>query len=200
MHKNNVAPVYLDKNDSLLIVIKNRVITDLKEWISKSSPNSPEGKLMGEKVKTLSQAKQAEMGELFQKSICDYTQETLFNEEAFILFLSGFQEMEDNKMVEKWDIKVQCFGGKYIAEFWADSLSVSSDIAILLKLNKMSNNYSETGQRNVGKVKETNTKHSIDEINNEEYSKVMALLYIKEKEGAINFKDPIQPVFDFINN
>lgn len=200
----NTMQHYLDKTDSICISIKGRAITDLKEWIRKSSPTSPEGKLMEEKVKALTKDKQSQMGELFQKSINNYTTQAHFNEETFMLVLSTFKEMEEKGMVEKWDVRIQSLdSNKYLAEFWADSLSVSSEIAIVLELNKMSNEYakehSEGDYKNGLKLKETNVKKSIDDVKQEQYNKVMALIYSQEKNGFIFFIDPFQPLIDFIN-
>jgi len=33
----------------------------------------------------------------------------------------------------------------------------------------------------------------------ERYTKVMALLYVQEKDGSITFHDPFQPMYDFIS-
>jgi hypothetical protein len=185
MKQTNETPVYLDKNDSLFITIKDRAITDLKEWIRKMDPNSPEGKLMGEKVQALSKEKQGEMNELAQRSIGEYTTQANLDEAIFMMVLGAFKEMSDGGMVEKWKTRVRSIdSNKYMAEFWADGQSVNEDISLVLELHKMSDEYADK---------------SINDGKQEQYSKVMVLLYTQETDGSINFNNPFQPMIDFIN-
>ena len=186
MNTTNPTTGYLDKNDSLFIKIQERALTDLKDWMRKNFKDSPETILMKEKIETLSKEKKSKIDEIVKKTFRDYTTQTNIDEGVFMLILGSFKEMDEGKMVEKWDTRVQSIGGnKYVAEFWADENDVSDDVSIVLGLHKMSDDYANKSA-NKGKP--------------EGYSKVMVLLYIKETTGSFNLYNPFQPIIDFIDN
>ncbi len=171
----HVAPVYLDKNDPIFISIKGRALTDLKQVASRFDPESAESKL----VKTWTKEKRNQLQTLGGKSIEDYTDQTHFDNVTFMLLLSVFGKLDQKKIVEEWDIRVQYFeylgGDYYVAEFWEDGLAENSeDYVLAAALSTLAS----TGNPQ------------------ERYFKVMALLYTLEKDGSIIFHDPFQPAID----
>jgi len=167
LQPTNAAPVYLDKNDPIVKSIKGRAVTDLRQSTRYMDPESPESKLIETQVKGWSEEKKNQLQALGEQSIQDYTTQTLFHASTFMLVFSSFKEMDQKKIPEEWDIRVQHPGGdKYIAELWEDSHVVHPE-----------------------------AKNEIGE--NARYYKMMALLYTLEKDGSVTFHDPFQPVIDF---
>ena len=163
-----VAPRYLDKNDPIGISIKGRALTDLRRSTRYMDPESPESKLIKTQAEAWSEEKKNQLQALGGQSIEDYTTQTLFDASTFILVFDSFKEMDQKKIPEEWDIRVQHLGdGKYIAEFWEDSHAVHPE-----------------------------AKNDIGE--NARYYKMIALLYTREEDGSVAFHNPFQPVIDFI--
>ena len=170
LQTKNAAPVYLDKNDPIAKSIKGRAVADLRQLARFMDPESPEIKLMETQAKAWPQEKQDQLQALVGQSIIDYIAQTLFDANTFMLVFSSFKEMDQKKIVEEWDIRVQHPGGdKYIAEFWEDSHAVHPE-----------------------------AKNEIGE--NARYYKMMALLYTLEKNGSATFHNPSQPMIDFVRN
>ena len=170
LQTKNAAPVYLDKNDPIVISIKGRAVTDLRQSTRYMDPESPESKLIETQVKAWSEEKKNQLKALGGQSIEDYTAQTLFDAGTFMLVLSSFKEMDQKKIPEGWGIRVQHPGAdKYIAEFWEDSHAVNPEAK------------SEIGE-------------------NARYYKMMALLYTLGKDGSVTFHNPFQPVIDFLKN
>jgi len=65
LQPKNAAPVYLDKNDPIVISIKGRAVTDLRQSTRYMDPESPESKFIETQVKTLSEVKKNQLQELF---------------------------------------------------------------------------------------------------------------------------------------
>lgn len=168
LQTKNAAPVYLDKNDPIVTSIKSRAVSDLRQSVRYMDPESPESKLIETQVKGWSEEKKNQLQVLGGQSIEDYTAQTLFDAGTFMLVFSSFKEMDQKKIAEEWDIRVQHpVGDKYIAEFWEDSHIVHPE-----------------------------AKNEIGE--NARYYKMMALLYTLGKDGSVTFHDPFQPVIDFL--
>jgi hypothetical protein len=168
LQTKNAAPVYLDKNDPIVTSIKSRAVSDLRQSARYMDPESPESKLIETQVKGWSEEKKNQLQALGEQSIQDYTTQTLFDAGTFMLFFGSFNEMEQKKIPEEWDIRVQHTGDdKYIAEFWEDSHVVHPE-----------------------------AKNEIGE--NERYYKMMALLYTLGKDGSVTFHNPFQSVIDFL--
>lgn len=124
----NAAPVYLNKTAPIFKSIKARAVTDLKQSVKRTDPESPESKLIASKVEAWSQEKQDQWQALGGNLIKDYAARTHFDAVTFIVVLSSFKEIDQKKIAETWDIRVQKLGGnKYIAEFWEDGLAVNSE-------------------------------------------------------------------------
>lgn len=168
LQTKNAAPVYLDKNDPIAKSIKGRAITDLRQSTRYMDPESPESKLIQTRMKAWSEEKKNQLQALGLPSIQDYTTQTLFDAGTFMLVFSSFKEMEQKKIPEGWDIRVQHLGGdKYIAEFWEDSHAAHPE-----------------AKNDIGK--------------NTRYYKMMALFYTLEKGGSVTFHNPFQPTIDFL--
>ncbi|MFH0989282.1 MAG: hypothetical protein V1799_04610 [bacterium] len=169
LQTKNVAPSYLDNNDPIVISIKGRAVTDLRRSTSYMDSESPESKLIETQVKAWSEEKKNQLQALGGQSIQAYTAQTLFDVGTFMLVFSSFKEMDQKKIAEEWDIRIQHpDGDNYIAEFWEDSHSVHPE-----------------------------AKNEIGE--NARYYKMMALLYTLEKDSSVVFHNPFQPVMDSVN-
>lgn len=167
LQPTNATPVYLDKNDPIVISIKGRVVTDLRQSARYMDPESAERKIVETQEKELSEEKRNQLQELSGQIIADYMAQTLFDVGTFICVFSSFKEMDQIKIPEEWELRVQnLVGDKYIAELWEDSHIVHPE-----------------------------AKNEIGE--NERYYKMMALLYTLEKDGSLTFHNPFQPVIDF---
>lgn len=206
--KENSAQGYLDKNDPIFISIKTRAANDLKRSSERFDAGSAENKLIEPQIKTWTDGKKKRFHALFEKSINDYTAQTHFDAETFLMVFGEFGKMDLKQIAEEYDIRVQYLGSdKYVAEFWEDGLAVNSEANALawaheLATSEYAKNHPDDGVSDVEKIKETyaNVRKSIKDGKQERYTKVMALLYKQEKDGSITFHDPGQPVIDFIKN
>ncbi len=206
--KENSAKKYLDKNNPIFISIKARTPNDLKLSSERSNPESAENRLIKAQIETWTEEKQNQFQVLFEKSINDYTAQTHFDAGTFMSVFSEFRKMDQKKITEEYDIRIQFLGGnKYVAEFWEDGLAVNSEANALawaheLATSEYAKKHPEDGVGDVEKIKETyaNVRKSIKDGKQERYTKVMVLLYTQEKDGSITFHDPGQPIIDFIKN
>jgi hypothetical protein len=201
----SAALVYLDKNDPIFLSIKGRAVTDLKESAKRLDPELPENKLIATQMKTWTEEKQNQLQALGEKSINDYTVQThlnvkIFNIGTFLLVFNDFGKMDQKRIAEEHDIRVQYLGGdKYVAEFWEDSeahaLARASnpnddDIEIVKELIRLS-----SGQESIS----IEDGAKITKMVALRYTKMMALLYTLENDGSVTFHDPFQPMYDFIS-
>lgn len=193
----NTVPGYLDKHDPIFIVIKSRAVIDLKESVKRSDPESAENKSIA--TQTWPEDRKTKLQTIFAKSISDYTAQTHFDVDTFMLVFSEFGKMGQKEIAEEYDIRVQYLGGdKYVAEFWQDGLAVNSEAHALAWAHDLATRHPD--DRDIVKnVKETyaNARKSIEDGKQERYTEVMALLYTVENGGSITFHDPFQPVIDF---
>jgi hypothetical protein len=203
----HAATIYLDKNDPIFKSIKDRSVTDLKQSAEKSDPESTENKLITTKVKTWPEDKRNKLQALGEKSINDYATATHFDIETFMSVFSEFGKMDQKKIAEDYDIRIQNVGdGNYIAEFWEDGLSVNSEENAIAYAHELAHSEyakkhpdGDVGNVEVIKNNYAVTRKSIKAGKQERYTKMMALLYTLEKDGSIIFHDPGQPVIDFVN-
>lgn len=205
---NNAASVYLEQNDPIFLSIKGRTVTDLKRSAEKSDPESTENKLVAAKIKTWTKEQQDRLQALGEKSITDYAAQTRFDVGIFMLVFDVLGKRNQKEIAEEYDIRVQyCGGNKYVAEYWEDGLAVNSEAHALAEAHKLAaseyaKKHPNDGIGNVDEVKKTyaNVRKSIKAGKQERYTKVMALLYSREKDGSIVFHDPGQPMIDFVNS
>jgi len=202
------ATAYLEKNDPIFKSIKDRAVTDLKQSSERSDPESNENKLIATQIKTWTKEKQNKLQALGEKSINDYTAQTHFDIGTFIMVFSEFGKMDQKKISEEYDIRIQYLGDdKYVAEFWEDGLAVNSEANALISAHELATSeyakkHPDSGVGNVEVVKKTyaNVRKSIQAGVQERYTKMMALLYTKEKDSSIIFHYPGQPMIDFVKN
>ncbi|MHB8581315.1 MAG: hypothetical protein ACYDA4_15840 [Ignavibacteriaceae bacterium] len=200
------ATAYLEKNDPIFITIKDRAVTDLKQSSVRSDPESNEDKLIATQIKTWTKEKQNKLQALVEQSINDYTAKTHFDVGTFMMVFSEFGKMDQKKIAEEYDIRIQDLGDdKYVAEFWEDGLAVNSEANALISAHELATSeyakkHPDSGIGNVEVVKKTyaNVRKSIQAGVQERYTKVMVLLYTLDKDGLITFHDPFQSVIDFI--
>jgi len=182
--------------DPVLKLIKARALSDLMELIKSSDPESPANKLIASQLESWSEEKLNQFWVIFRKSIEDYivqTQLSGFDFGIFMLSFKDFQEMDKEKIVEDYDIRVQSIGGdQYISEFWQDGLAVYSE--------KNAGNIKDEERKVVAKKRYAIVRKSIEDGTQERYTKMMALLYTLGKDGSITFHDPLQPMMDFIKS
>ncbi|MCK9411459.1 MAG: hypothetical protein M0Q53_04100 [Prolixibacteraceae bacterium] len=168
LQSKKAATIYLDKNDPIVTSIKGRAVADLRQSARYMNPESPESKAIGKQMNAWSEEKKNQLQALGQQSIGDYTSQTFFDVGTFMLVFDSFNEMDQKKIPEEWDIRVQHpVGDKYIAEFWEDSHIVHPE-----------------------------SKDEIGE--NARYYKMMALIYTLGKDGSVTYYDPFQPVIEFL--
>jgi hypothetical protein len=201
----NVDPVYLDKEDPIFISIKGRVIKDLQESVKKADLESPENKLRKEQMKEWSQEKLGQLNDLSEKSIFDYAEQTHFDAGIFMMVFDVMGKMDQKELSGEYDIRVLSPGNdKYVAEFWEDGIAVNSEAHAIAWAHELAN--SERAKKNpgsgLGNVKEITKTYAdarklIKDGKKERYTKVMALLYSKGKDGLVSFNDPFQPLIDF---
>jgi len=201
----NADPVYLDQKDPIFISIKARVINDLKESTKKVDPNLPENKLQVEEAKKWPQEKQDQVNALFVQSIYDYAEKTHFDAGIFMMVFDVMGKKDLKELSEENDIRVLNLGNdKYVAEFWEDGIAVNSEAHAIDYAHELAN--SERAKKNpgsgLGNVKEikknyADTRKLIKDGKKERYTKVLALLYSKEKDGSITFINPFQAIMDF---
>jgi hypothetical protein len=187
-------PVFLAKNDPIFIAIKGRAVSDLRQSAERTNPESEENKSVSEKIKTWPKEKQDQLQAFAEKSIKNYIDQTHQNVETFMLVFTVLARLEEQQLTVEYDLRVQYLGrNKYAAEFWEDGLKVNSETHALI---------GKTNPNDRRTVEETHAdfQKSIEEGKLERYTKVMALLYTKEKDGLIVFCDPVQPMYDFIKD
>lgn len=186
-----VVPGYLDNSDPVLVSIKGRALADLVQSIKRADPESAENKSFATQAKGWSQERQNQLQALFEESINDYAAQTHLSDVdfgTFMLVFQDFKEMEQKRIAEEHDIRVQYLGGdKYVAEFWQDGLAVYSE-----------KNVPDNERKAVAKERYAIVRKSIEDGQQERYTKMFALLYTRENDGSITFHDPFQPMIDFM--
>lgn len=206
IHTRKTVPVYLEKNDPMFISIKGRVVTDLKK---NADPESDENKairagLTGEKQHRfeafIAENKQ-ELEALFVKSITEYAKQVHFDAWTLITVFTALAAKDAQEIADEYDIRILSLGSdKYVAEFWEDGLAVNSEAHALKSSHEIAARNPDTNSSKIVQdVKKTyaNTRKSIENGERERYSKVMALLYTKEKDGSVLYHNPYQVMTDF---
>lgn len=196
----NLAPVYLDKNDPIYIKIKERSVTDLKQ---RSDTASAENKLIADKLRTLTEEKQTQLEAIFAQAITDYTSQT---RGEFMLHFKEVAEKNPKDISEEYDFRVQNLGNnKFAAEYWEDGLAVNSEEHALAWVQEVVKRQEAAkispdvkGIVQEVKIKFEDVRNSIKAGKQERCTKVLALLYVQEKNGSITFRDPYQELYDFV--
>ncbi|TSA26703.1 MAG: hypothetical protein D4R68_06955 [Ignavibacteriales bacterium] len=199
---------YIGENDPIFITISNRAIDDLKKSVERSDPESKENKLIAAQIKTWTPEKQNKLPALFEKSIKEYTAQTQFDAETFLLVFDELGKKDQKKIAEEYDIRVQYLGeDKYVAEFWEDGLAVNSEANAVAYAHELANSEyakkhpdGDVGNVEVVKKNYANTRKFVKDGKQERYTKMMALLYTIQKDGSVTFHDPGQQMIDFVKN
>ncbi|MDP2721894.1 MAG: hypothetical protein Q8O72_03975 [Bacteroidales bacterium] len=199
-------PVYLDAKDPVFLNIHSRFINDLKTSVKNSNPELPENKLLATKMESWPEEKQSQFQSLFVTSMDDYIAQAqlkteIFNFGTFLAILGSIGKMEQQGIENEYDIRVRHLGDdQYVAEFWEDAeahaLAIAKnppddDLEIFKELIRMS-----SGEQ----VISTEDGATITQMVAARYTKMMALIYTLEKDGSLTFRDPFQPMIDFLKN
>lgn len=191
-------PIYLSKTDPLYIQIKSRAMNDFREAIKRANPNSEENLAKKTKLKTLSEAKQAEYNDAFIQSLRDYTSQLDFSFEIFMLVFVDFDLNGLNKFMNESDFRVRLItGNKYAAEYWEDGVLANSDENAIIWAKTIMKKYPNNKEA-LKEVRENyaNIRKLMLNGKNERYTETMAFLYTKEKDGTILFHHPGQVMYD----
>ncbi len=195
-----LTPVYLDKSDPIFISIKARAVADMKQ---RADTASAENKLIAAKLSTMTEEKQTQLEAIFAQAITDYTSQT---RGEFMLHFKEVAEKDPKAIAEEYDFRVQNLGNnKYAAEYWEDGLAVNSEENAIAYAHELAN--SEYAKKHpdsdVGNVEEIKINYAANRKNinagkQERFTKVVALLYVQEKNGSITFHDSYQSLYDAV--
>lgn len=196
----NAAPVYLDKSDPIYILIKARTVADLKQ---RTDTASAENKIIADKIMALTEEEQTKLEAIFRQSITDYVSQT---RGEFMLHFKEVAEKDHKDIAEEYDFRVQNLGNnKYAAEYWEDGLAVNSEEHALAWAQELVKRQEAAkispdikGIVQEVKIKYEDVRNSIKAGKLERYTKVLALLYVQEKNGSITFHDPYQELYNFV--
>jgi hypothetical protein len=197
--KEKSETVYIEKNDSLYLAIKQVAGPDLRRSAKRADRNSAEGKIRSEEMKSWNEEKKNKYQHLFQTSTRSYLEKVDMDFDTFMLLFPEFGNYDDT-LLAKYDFRIRLSGtNEYIAEFWEDGLISNSEVNALIWAKKLLERFPEDDSTStVNTVKETYAaaRRAITEGMQPRYNKVMALLYTKEKNEII-FNDPFQAMIDF---
>ncbi|MCX6222525.1 MAG: hypothetical protein NTZ69_16260 [Bacteroidia bacterium] len=198
------VPVYLDAKDPIFLNIHSRVLNDLKLSIKNADPEMPENKLLAIKMETWPKEKQNQLQTILETSMTDYVVQSqlkteIFNYGTFLSILGSFGNMEQQGIESEYDIRVRHLGGvNYVAEFWEDAEAhalaiaknpANDDIEIFKELIRLS-----SGKQSISTENGATTTQMVAS----RYTKMTALIYTLEKDGSLIFRDPFQPMIDFL--
>ena len=196
--KKPMSP-YLTKNDPVYIAIKAKLITDLTQSAKSSDTANDRNKSISKKLKTLPEKRQEYYQNIFLKSLRDYSDQVLFDFETFMLLYTDIMKKDQKTLVTESDFRVQLIGGnKYAAELWEDGVIANSEVKALEWAQQLSKRY-PNDKNMVNDVKVTYAKARKDMLSGKQtrFTKIMAFLYTKEKDGSMLFHNPGQAMLDF---
>ena len=199
-------PVYLDVNDPIFLNIHSRVLNDLKLSIKNADPELPENIKLAAKIETWPEEKQNQLQTILETSMNDYVVQAqlkteIFNYGTFLAILGSFRKMEQHGLESEYDIRVRNLGGgSFVAEFWEDAEAH----ALAIAKNPPDDNletFKELIRLSSGKqVISIEDGATITQMVASRYTKMTALMYTLEKDGSLTFRDPFQPMIDFLKN
>ena len=193
------TPVYLVKTDPVFIAIKTRLINDLTLSAKNGDPESEKNKSISIKLKTLPEERQAYYQNFFLKSLRDYNEQVNFDFGIFMLLYNDLIKKDQKTLVSESDFRVQRIGSnKYAAELWEDGVLANSEAKALEWAQQLLKRYPDDNNM-VNEVKATYAKARKEMLSGKQprYTKIMAFLYAKEKDGSMLFHDPGQAMLDF---
>ncbi|MBU3926346.1 MAG: hypothetical protein KKB74_00965, partial [Bacteroidetes bacterium] len=199
-------PVYLDANDPVFLNIHSRVLNDLKSSIKNADPELPENITLAAKIETWSNEKQNQLQTILETSMNDYVVQAqlkteIFNYGTFLAILGSFRKMDQQGLESEYDIRVRNLGGdSFVAELWEDAEAH----ALAIAKNPPDDNleiFKELIRLSSGKqVISIEDGATITQMVASRYTKMTALMYTLEKDGSLTFRDPFQPMIDFLKN
>jgi len=197
---DSTTPVYLSKGDRIFISIWARTVADLKQ---RTNTASAKNKLIADKIMALTEEEQKKLEAILVKAFTDYASQT---HGEFMLHFKEVAEKDPKNIAEGYDFRVQNLGNnKYAAEYWEDGLAVNSEENALAWAQEVIKRQESAkvspdikGIVHEVKMKFENVRNSINAGKHERYTKVLALLYVQEKNSSITFHDPYQPLYDAV--
>jgi len=200
------ALVYLDAKDPVFLNIHSRVLNDLKLSIKSADPELPENKKLAAKMETWPEEKQNQLQTILETSMNDYVVQTqlktaIFNYGTFLAILGSFRNVDQQGLESEYDIRVRNFGGdSFVAELWEDAEAH----ALAIAKNPPDDNleiFKELIRLSSGKqVISTENGATTTQMVASRYTKMIALMYTLENDGSLTFRDPYQPMIDFLKN
>jgi len=199
-------PVYLDANDPVFLNIHSRVLNDLNLSIKSADPELPENKKLAAKMETWPEEKQNQLQTILETSMNDYVVQSqlktaIFNYGTFLAILGSFRKMDQQGLESEYDIRVRNLGGdSFVAELWEDAeahaLAITKNppddnLEIFKELIRLSSGKQSISTENGAKTTQMVASR---------YTKMIALMYSLEKDGSLTFRDPFQPMIDFLKN
>jgi hypothetical protein len=191
-------PMYLDKKDSIFIVVKSHAISDLQMSAKRADTASAENKLRAEEMKLWDEEKLNSYYRLFETSVHDYLKKVDLDFDTFMILFPDFGGY-DKKVLSAYDFRLRYIGtNQYAAEFWEDGLEANSEANALIWAHKILEKHPGDSTGTINTVRETYAKarKAITSGKQSRYTKIMALLYTKESSGML-FNDPFQALIDF---
>lgn len=191
-------PFYLAKNDSIYMDIKARLINDLTLSAKTGDPENEQNKSISTKLKTLPKERQDHYQQIFFKSLYDYYEQVHFDFNLFLMLHEDLMKKDQKTLMTESDFRVQLISGnKYAAELWEDGVIANSEAKALEWAQQLLKRYPDD-KNTVNEVKATYAKARNEMLSGKQqrYTKIMAFLYTKEKDGSMLFHDPGQAMLD----
>ena len=194
-------PFYLAKNDPIYMDIKTRLINDLTLSAKTGDPENEQNKSISTKLKTLPKERQDYYQSIFFQSLYDYYEQINFDFDLFLMLHNDLMKKDQKTLITESDFRVQLVGGnKYAAELWEDGVLANSEAAAMLWAQALIKRFPDNDQKStISEVKATYAKARKDMLSGKQqrYTKIMAFLYTKEKDGSVLFHEPGQAMKDF---
>jgi hypothetical protein len=190
---------YLTKSDPVYIAIKATLVNDLTQSAKSSDTATDRNKSIRAKIRTLSEERQEYYQNIFFKSLRDYNEQVHFDFDMFMMLYTDLMKKDQKTLVGESDFRVKLLGGnKYAAELWEDGVVANSEAKALEWAEQISKRFPDN-KNTVNEVKATYAKARKDMLSGKQqrYTKIMAFLYTKEKDGSMLFHNPGQAMLDF---
>ena len=190
--------LYLTQSDPVYIAIKARVINDLAQSFKSADTANEKNKSISKKLKTLPEERQQYYQDLFIQSLQDYAMQVHLDFEMFMLFYTDLMK-KDQKTLNELDFRVQKIdGNKCVAELWEDGLVANSEAKAVAWAKEILKHHPGDEKETIKEVKATYAKARKDMLSGKQqrYTKLIAYLYTKEKDGSVLFHDPGQAMLN----
>ncbi len=192
--------LYLTKSDPVYIAIKARLVNDLTQSAKSSDTANERNKTISQKLRTLPEERQEYYQDIFISSLRDYNEQINFDFGTFMMLYNELMKKDQKILVAQSDLRILFLGkNKYAAELWEDGVIANSEAKALEWAEQLSKRYPGNEETTIKEVKATYAKARKDMLSGKQqrYTKIMAFLYTKEKDGSMLFHDPGQVMLDF---